>query len=599
MRVVLLAWALLGATQDDLPKRVQDLVGKLRSETPLEREEAMKQLRSLGPRAIPELEKFVRDPDADVADRVRRLVRILPVLDRLTPNLLRSFPDAPDRLTSGAGGAWIALFVAATELHGRGERDHPELKPEDIAPLVPPAAKEARTRVEKWSLCQRSYEWHLGSAIPEIERFMKDEDASVRGAAAHAYIELGGKEKAPVIALLRDPSPEVREKVLLGLAGAGVREAAVEILPLLQSKERTDRTYACYALGTLRARQAIPDLLPLVRRDEEALGSAIQALGLLRAREAAPEIQKHLGHPEDFVRSAAAKAMGELGRREAVPDLIPLLKDPHNFARAFAALSLGELGARDRIPDLVALLSDPDGEVRCNAARALGEVGSVESVPLLIPLLKADHRGVREDTVVALGLLRAKDALSEVSRCLEDRSPRVKGVAAEALVRLEATSEIDRLKTLMAKEGDGWMRSNFGAALAALGSREGARPAIDGGGSLHGLNALRRPEAWKRLEKPLAHDLEGSGRALIEALALEAGLRLEVREARGDPERDWAVMPQTVRCRGGITRLRDAIGECLPSDLFGFVLEADLLRVLSRSDAVGVWKAWVLEQGIR
>src|SRR4030095_3970896 len=61
-------------------------------------------------------------------------------------------------------------------------------------------------------------------------------------------------------------------------------------------------------------------------------------------------------------------------------------------------------------PDLVAALQDPEADVRGAAATAIGKIGSPAAGKALIPLLADTSNEVRNRTLLALGVLRPREA---------------------------------------------------------------------------------------------------------------------------------------------------------------------------------------------
>ena len=87
-------------------------------------------------------------------------------------------------------------------------------------------------------------------------------------------------------------------------------------------------------------------------------------------------------------RREAINALGGLKVKDAMPDLIALLKDPDTDIRSRAAQafwSMGDADAKEAVPALIALLQDKDTGVRLNAAGALGQIASepAKTIPAL------------------------------------------------------------------------------------------------------------------------------------------------------------------------------------------------------------------------
>lgn len=90
-------------------------------------------------------------------------------------------------------------------------------------------------------------------------------------------------------------------------------------------------------------------------------------------------------------RSCAVRAAGKMGGRETIPTLIELLRDEQPDLRVDAAVALGILRATEAVSALVENIeNDPEGEVRIEAVKALGKIGSKDAVAPLIRCFEAE-----------------------------------------------------------------------------------------------------------------------------------------------------------------------------------------------------------------
>ncbi len=167
-----------------------------------------------------------------------------------------------------------------------------------------------------------------------------------------------------------------------------------ELLARLTRRDgwRPSVTEVVFALAEVRRRRllaAVPATLAWLRdSDISIVDSACDTLVALGAREAVPELLDLLrpeaegerridcvvdpfGWYEPPPREAAALALGALGAREAIPALLRQLGDEFAGPRAGAAEALGLLGAEEARAAIEALLQDPDAHVRLKAAEAL------------------------------------------------------------------------------------------------------------------------------------------------------------------------------------------------------------------------------------
>lgn len=109
--MAILALALVVVQSPD-EARVRELVEKIRSVGVEDREEASRELRDLGPPAIPWLQKHVSDPDAEVAERVRMLLVAFHWTERLPAGVRRGLPGIEDRMARSRRGWTEAFFFA-------------------------------------------------------------------------------------------------------------------------------------------------------------------------------------------------------------------------------------------------------------------------------------------------------------------------------------------------------------------------------------------------------------------------------------------------------------------------------------------------------
>src|SRR2546422_8927617 len=106
-------WSLLQA-QSDPARQARELVGQLRSESFDERQEATRKLKVLGRAALPELEKAAKDPDAEVAERARNLLRVIPVREVLSTRFSEVIPGVEERLAFGDEHTWTKVLLEVT-----------------------------------------------------------------------------------------------------------------------------------------------------------------------------------------------------------------------------------------------------------------------------------------------------------------------------------------------------------------------------------------------------------------------------------------------------------------------------------------------------
>ena len=263
------------------------------------------------------------------------------------------------------------------------------------------------------------------SAISTVAQYLNSTAVDTRVEAIRQLISLGGKETIePLLLGTRDTAPEVQIRATDGLVnyympgyvrqglgstlvrtGAQVKakfsdtndqviEGFVEVRPevvaalgqLARSGGSMDsRANACRAVGILRGRAAVPDLVEALRsKDNRVMYEALVAMQKIRDPEAGPRVVYLLRDLDDKVQSAAIETAGILRAKEALPALRNVISNPRNRnaeRSALAALAL--------MPDagdtalLQGYLSAKEDKMRASAAEGLGRMGDAANQVLL------------------------------------------------------------------------------------------------------------------------------------------------------------------------------------------------------------------------
>jgi HEAT repeat protein/cyclophilin family peptidyl-prolyl cis-trans isomerase len=327
-----------------------------------------------------------------------------------------------------------------------------------------------------------------------------------------------------LVALLADPSAQIRRRAALGIGRVGLAEGVAPLVARLAGDPEAEVRQMCaFALGLIASsdavaplRTALADSSPLVRgRAAEALGlindaasaAAIGAMvnefvaaGALRSVTAdeggyplAPEIEAArlgiyaLARLKAYEPLAAAVldrtgapvtrwwpiayALRRVGDPRAIPALRALASGDGVYTRAFAARGLGVLKDAGSM-DLLGRYAVAAGEspaIGVEAIRALGEIGDPRAAPTLVKVLttRGVHDEIRAETVRALGALKSPDAIDVLLELLTDPVP---GVRAEALLALARVDTERFLVTLSGLDRDRhWtVRAALATALAEV-----------------------------------------------------------------------------------------------------------------------------------
>jgi HEAT repeat protein len=248
------------------------------------------------------------------------------------------------------------------------------------------------------------------------------------------------------------------------------KELADQSLPLTQRLEII-RVFTGWTTGQVRA----PLLAALKDPAPELRAGAARALGWSGHREAIPALRERaemVGETAD-VRAAAVHALGIIGDPSARALLVTATKDPDPGVRQAAlwGVSLGPLGEpADRTSYLIRIAEDPalDGLLRCDAIRALVNVKEDRVVESLIRILEREPRitialpqgELNQPQIMELRRVQARDAAAW---------------AAAALGELRAKSALPLLLKTAEDPTDFFLRQMSITSLIVLGGAE-ARP---------------------------------------------------------------------------------------------------------------------------
>lgn len=271
-------------------------------------------------------------------------------------------------------------------------------------------------------------------AIPKLLPFVSDNDIAVRLEAVKSLDEIGGpKTVDSLVKLVNDPDPEIDIRATDGLVnvylpgylktgisgtlqhvGTSIKakfsdsndqviDSYVEVRPevitalgtLVNHGEGvTARANAARALGILRGRAAIPQLVEAVHsKDDSVMFEALTAIEKIRDPSAAPQIAFRLRDLEEKIQIAALSTTGILLNRDAAPDVRDALQHARNARVRRAALTaLAMLGTPADHAIFLGYLSDKDDNLRSAAAEGLGRIKNPADRPTLEAYFKNEHK---------------------------------------------------------------------------------------------------------------------------------------------------------------------------------------------------------------
>ena len=253
-------------------------------------------------------------------------------------------------------------------------------------------------------------------SIPRIAPYITDPDLTVRIEAVKALVDIGGPRTVdPLVKAAGDADPEIQIRATDGLVNAylpgyartgmsgtlqrvgnGIKakfgdtndqvidayvEVRPEVIAALGKLVRTGadveaRANAARAVGVLRGRAAIPDLVEALHsKDDIVMYESLIAIQKIRDPSAAPRISFLLRDLDDKIQIATLETTGLLRNRDAAPDVRDALEHARNVKVKRAAISalamLGDGGDHDLF---LRDLNDKDENMRTAAAEGLARI---------------------------------------------------------------------------------------------------------------------------------------------------------------------------------------------------------------------------------
>jgi cyclophilin family peptidyl-prolyl cis-trans isomerase/HEAT repeat protein len=290
---------------------------------------------------------------------------------------------------------------------------------------------------------------------PELDRYLRDADRSVRRRAALAAGRIADPALVhTLVELMNDQEPEVRQMSAFAMGLIGDRRPVERLVAALGDTQPLVRARAAEALGRIGDGRAAPELARFV------IGALPSGVTLLTVRgddpgsAADPWLELRLG----------LLALARLKDARAAESVLLLSGRPRFdwWAATYAAAAIESPALR---PALVASAASSDPLCRALAARGLGAIKDASAVELLSGLVRDRDEGVAVSAIRALSVVGDARGTAAVASGLGSASTAVRREALRALGSLPPDRSLRaRIVPLVGHE-EGWVRA---AALEAL-----------------------------------------------------------------------------------------------------------------------------------
>ena len=287
------------------------------------------------------------------------------------------------------------------------------------------------------------------SAIPNLQDLLKNPDAGVRSEAVRQITEIGTERSLDALILAtRDNDPDVQILATDGLVnfylpgyvrtgiGASLRRAGSSIKS--RFTDTNDQVIEPYV--TVR-----PEVI-------DALGKLASGGGNMEAR------------------ANAARALGILRGRKAIPDLVEALHSKNSDAIYESLVALRKIGDESAGPRVTFLVHDLDHKVQIAAIETAGLLRDKDAVPELADALKrARDAKVKRAALTAIAMLPSENSRDLYAQYLRDKDDRMRAAAAEGFARLRTPGDLPMLEKAWQDEGKTAPRLSLAFAQVMLG----------------------------------------------------------------------------------------------------------------------------------
>lgn len=311
----------------------------------------------------------------------------------------------------------------------------------------------------------------LVQALHLVQEGIEDESPQLRGACVLALGKLAPAGASRSIAgLLGDDAAEVREAALEALKRLSTREPQ-ELTRLCTDLSQSARPERRRDAALLLASLSDGERLCLLAKDEDATVRCAAVASLARCGQTGcmGSLVMALVDEAPQVRVAAAAALGEVGGTDAVEPLLLALNDSDPWVKTAALKGLAALGDPRALPGVVALLPGARGPV---LIAGLGTVAALGRGEQLAPVEAALDDGDEEVVQAAIGILSGTGcAWIEGHREKLIGHPHwgVRRCFARVLADQLGTEALGYLQEALARETDPLVRGEISSLLDRLG----------------------------------------------------------------------------------------------------------------------------------
>ena len=278
--------------------------------------------------------------------------------------------------------------------------------------------------------------------IDHLIHVLKDPEWWVRIRAIEALEQIGVDSSGALLIALEDDDEEVRRRAAMALERMGYVQEGIATL------EKEGFRPDIYKILLLVGKAGVTEVLYESIRRATGSGRVllVRLAGDIGDGKAGPLLRAVLSECDDpSLRSRIAEALGKIRCREAIPDLLACLSDPDDWVRRASVEALSSLGAEEHAEDLIRLLNDPVPETRKAVCRVVSRLSGEQGNASIEVLLADPSPDVRAEAMRAVHRKRIRGSEPKVRQSLFDPSEEVRLEAAKALSVVGGNESIETI----------------------------------------------------------------------------------------------------------------------------------------------------------
>ena len=311
-----------------------------------------------------------------------------------------------------------------------------------------PQSQDARMRAR----AARELARQSSAVIPKLEPLLADSVFEVRLEAVKALVAIGTQHSlAPLARATRDNDPEIQFRATDGLVNF-----------YLPGYVQTGLTASLRRVGSGIKAQFTDTNDQVIPAHIEVRPEIIVALGQL-AR----------GGVSFDVRAGAARALGILRGKAAIPDLLAALRTKDDQVMLESLVALQKIAEPSAGPEVAFLLRDLNERIQVAAIETTGLLRNREAGPRLREVLqRAESVKVRRAALTALAMMAEEPTRPLFRTYLQDKDDGLRAAAAEGFARLKNPADRPALEKAFGEERKMNPRLSLAFALVSGGRTE-------------------------------------------------------------------------------------------------------------------------------